>query len=171
MFKYSVFVKNLKYDLHLQDKFNYRRRNYKAFEEEWKNWIVINYHFIGLLKKWIIVFLIFLSDSFPKTACSLLLVVFVLQALLCGYFRPFLFKLVGATKFFGDILDIVMVSLMLRVHVLFESTEDMIDSEKVEVYKSIIIFGKTQVILLIIIHVIHFTFISQTLYFWYHKWD
>jgi hypothetical protein len=92
---------------------------------------VINYHFIGLLKKWIIVFLIFLSDSYPKTACSFVLVVFIIQAFLCGYFRPFLFRLVGATKFIGDLLDIVMVSLMLRVHVLFESTEEMEDSEKV----------------------------------------
>jgi hypothetical protein len=159
MFKYSVFVKNLKYDLHLQDRFNYRRRNYESFEEEWKNWVVINFHFIGLIKKWIIVILIFLSDSFPKTACSLLLVVFIIQAILCGYFRPFLFRLVGVTKFIGDLLDIVMVSLMLKVQILFESTLDMVDSEKVEVYKSIVFFGKTQVVLLIIIHMLHFTFI------------
>jgi hypothetical protein len=133
--------------------------------------VVINYHFIGLLKKWIIVLLIFLSDYYPKTACSLLLVVFIIQAFLCGYFRPFLFKLVGVTKFIGDILDIVMVCLMLRVHVLYESTANMEDSQKVEVYKSITSIGKAQVILLFIIHSVHFTFIFQTFYFWYHKWD
>jgi hypothetical protein len=96
---------------------------------------VINYHFIGLFKKWLIVLLIFLSDFYPKTACSFVLVVFIIQALLCGYFRPFLFRLVGVTKFIGDLLDIVMVSLMLSVHVMYESTINMEDSQKVEVYK------------------------------------
>ena len=48
----------------------------------------------------------------------------------------------GVAKFIADALDIVMVCLMLKVHTLFESTENLNDSEKVKIFEMIKDYGK-----------------------------
>jgi hypothetical protein len=69
--KFSILIEDIKYNLHEFDRFNYRRRANKIFKNWWENFLIINYHIIGYIKKLLLLFCIFLSEKASKTALSL----------------------------------------------------------------------------------------------------
>jgi hypothetical protein len=111
--KFCLLIEDIKYNLHGFDRFNYRRRPGDNRENKVKNVLTVNYHFIGYVKKVILLLLVLLSHDYPKVALSLSISLFLGHFFLSICVRPFIFKWVGFLKSFTDFLDFVMMVLML----------------------------------------------------------
>jgi hypothetical protein len=61
-------IEDIKYNMHGFDRFNYRRRPTKTLKTIVENFIIVNYHLIGYIKKIILILLIIISHLAPKTA-------------------------------------------------------------------------------------------------------
>jgi hypothetical protein len=74
--KFSILIEDIKYNLHEFDRFNYRRRVIENEKNKKKIFFRVNYHFIGYIKKIILLFLVLLSHVAPKIALSFGIVLF-----------------------------------------------------------------------------------------------
>jgi hypothetical protein len=68
--KFSILIEDIKYNLHEFDRFNYRRRPVETSKNRLTNFILVNYHFIGYIKKILLLFFVLLSHVATKTALS-----------------------------------------------------------------------------------------------------
>jgi hypothetical protein len=118
--KFSILIEDIKYNLHEFDRFNYKRRSIGISKNKFKNYSRVNYHFLGYIKKIVLLLLAILSHVAPKTAISLGICLFLLQFLMSIYIRPFIFIWVGILKSLTDFLDLLMMILMLTSHILKE---------------------------------------------------
>jgi hypothetical protein len=69
--KYSILVEDIKFNLHEFDRFNYKRRIIDDAKNKIKNFFILNYHFLGYIKKFTLLILVILSHVASKTALSL----------------------------------------------------------------------------------------------------
>jgi hypothetical protein len=64
--------------MHEFDRFNYRRRIVINCKNKFKNFARGNYHFLGYIKKFLLLILAILSHFSPKAALSLALIIFTI---------------------------------------------------------------------------------------------
>ena len=167
--KYSTFVEDIKFNLHLFNRLEYRERNFTTFKQPWKNKLLKNYHFIGLVKKFLLVLITIVLDEYPLAQSILLIIIFSGQLALNLILRPFIISFVDKLKILSDCSDVVQLCLTLYVHVILDSLRTpnkQIEESKLEqIHKisSFLIYN------MLLNHLIHILFNFQFIYFIYER--